>query len=108
MLKLSSGYIRHPIASGFLGLADTQAAQHPRQRRILDLDTLFFHQFLVHPLNPPLTLLVKPLEQIGINADLVTPGRYRHLPLLLDDCPNRVPAHSQAAGNLLFAHAFLV
>jgi hypothetical protein len=74
VLKFNSGLIRHPVASAFLGPAQAEIAQNPRQCGVLDLDAFFFHQFLVHPLDPPVTFPVKPLEKIRINPDLVSTG----------------------------------
>src|SRR5207247_9431259 len=49
-----------------------------------------------------------PLEQFGLNADLVLAATGGHLPLLLEDRAHCVAAELQTARDLAYAHALLV
>src|SRR5256884_9991313 len=51
---------------------------------------------------------IQPLEQFGLNADLVLAAIGGHLPLLLEDRAHCVAAELQTARHLAYAHALLV
>lgn len=57
-MNFGAGFIRHPIAPLFLGLAEAQAPHQSCHCRIPDPDAFFFRQFFIHPLNPAVALLV--------------------------------------------------
>ena len=59
MLHFGARFVGHAVAACRAVVTQAQLAQHPRQGGIADLDLLFLGQLLVHPLNPPITLVVQ-------------------------------------------------
>src|SRR5437667_11935912 len=72
-------YLQQPLscggggASGIRSVASTHAqlAQQARQCGVVDRDVFLLDQFLVHPPSESVAFLVKPLQQVRINLDLV-------------------------------------
>jgi len=95
VLHLRAWLIRHPVAAYFLRLADTQPAQHARQRRIRYLDLCFFGQLFVYPLDVPVAFIVEPPEKCLVDL-LLLPANHRQHTLLCDDCANRATADPQS------------
>jgi hypothetical protein len=104
VLHLRSRFVRHAIAAGFFTLAQAQLAQDPRQRGIADLDTFFLGQLLMHPLNPAVTFVIQPLQQLRVDVDLVLADHIGHRSLLPDNRPHRVAADLEAAADLPQRH----
>ena len=77
-------------------------------KALADLDLLFLDQPLVHALNPTVALAVQPLQQFGVNVNLVLPLLPRDLSLLPDDRPHGIAAEVQAAADLPQRHPRLM
>src|SRR5438034_27095 len=108
VLHLGARSIGHAVAAARLLFAQAHLAQQTRQGRVGNLDAFFFDQLLVHALRPAMALPIQPLEQFGLNADLVLAATGGHLPLLLEDRAHCVAAELQTARDLAYAHALLV
>src|SRR5213082_2865505 len=108
MLHLGARSIGHAIAAARLLFAQAHLAQQTRQGRVGNLYAFFFDQLLVHALRPAMAFPIQPLEQFGLNADLVLAAIGGHLPLLLEDRAHCVAAELQTARDLAYAHALLV
>jgi len=108
MLHLGAWFVGHAVAAHRLAAAQFQVAQHPRQRGIADLDSLFLDQLLVHTLQPTVALAVQTFEQLGVDLNLILPLFPHDLSLLSDNGPHGIAAEVQAAADLPQGHPFLV
>ena len=108
MLHLGARLVGHAVAACRLAAAQSQLAQHPRQRRVADLDTLFLDELLVDPLHPAVALAVQTLQQLGVDLHLVAPLLASELSLLLDNLPHGIAADMQAAADLPQRHPCLM
>ena len=108
MLHLGARLVGHAVATRRLAAAQFQLAQHPRQRRVTDLEAVLLDQLLVDPLHPAIALAVETLQQLGVNLLLVAPLSASALSLLLDDPPHGVAAEVQAAADLPQRHPGLM
>src|SRR6266571_1346545 len=108
VLHLGARRIRNTLTSRLVVSTDAQLPQQTRQCGVLDRDMLLLDQFLVHALSESVAFLIKPLQQVRINLDLVGARVQRHLALSGDDRSNRVRAHPELAGDLVAADPLLV
>jgi hypothetical protein len=100
VLHLGTRLVGHAVAACRWAVAQSQLAQHPRQRRVADLGAMLLEQLLVDPLHPAVTLPVETLQQRRVNVLLVAPLSASALSLLLDDPPHGIATHMQAATDL--------
>ncbi len=108
VLHLDSRLVGDPVATRRLTMTQSQLAQHPRQRRVADLDALLLDKLLVDPLYPAITLAVQTFQQFNVDLLLVASFLASELPLLLDNPPHGTAADMQSAADLPPRHPGLM